>query len=156
MNQGGSPRVGKRRKNVCRNGVTRVNFRKYSQNGPSILASASLVMLILASYLWTSLYRFSALFWRFWVLAAKSIKHISKNSPKSSKIPDYTRRAHAVQRLLHEGDKVTSELSRSPVKLRRLTHFKDSWLCPWSSCITAESISWCLYHFKFQEQTVMR
>ena len=31
------------------------------------------------------------------VEAAKSIKHISKNSPKSSKIPDYTRRAHVLR-----------------------------------------------------------
>ena len=28
---------------------------------------------------------------------AKSIKHISKNSPKSSKIPDYTGRAHVLR-----------------------------------------------------------
>ena len=32
-----------REENVCRNGVSRVNFSKYTQNGPSILASASLV-----------------------------------------------------------------------------------------------------------------
>ena len=42
------------------------------------------------------------LFWWFRVLvfrllAAKSIKHISKNSPKSSKIPDYTRWTHVLR-----------------------------------------------------------
>ena len=31
------------------------------------------------------------------VEATKSIKHISKNNPKSSKIPDYTRRAHVLR-----------------------------------------------------------
>ena len=31
------------------------------------------------------------------VEAAKSIKHSSNNSPKSSKIPDYTRRAHVLR-----------------------------------------------------------
>ena len=31
------------------------------------------------------------------VEATKSIKHISKNSPYSSKIPDYTRRAHVLR-----------------------------------------------------------
>ena len=39
----GLPRV----KNVCRNGVSRVNFSKYTQNGPSKLASTSLVNLVL-------------------------------------------------------------------------------------------------------------
>ena len=29
--------------------------------------------------------------------SAKPIKHISKNSPKYSKIPDYTRRAHVLR-----------------------------------------------------------
>ena len=43
MNWGGSPRVGERKEYLCRNGVSRVNFRKFTQNGPSILASASLV-----------------------------------------------------------------------------------------------------------------
>ena len=32
----------------------------------------------------------------FEVEATKSIKHISKNSPKSSNIPDYTRRDHVL------------------------------------------------------------
>ena len=31
------------------------------------------------------------------VEAAKSIKHISKNSPKASNISDYTRRAHVLR-----------------------------------------------------------
>ena len=31
------------------------------------------------------------------VEVTKSIKHISKNNPKSSKIPDYTRRAHVLR-----------------------------------------------------------
>ena len=35
-------RVGSEKKNVCRHGVSRVNFSKYTQNGLSILASASL------------------------------------------------------------------------------------------------------------------
>ena len=32
----------------------------------------------------------------FRILAAMSIKHISKNRLKSSKIPDYTRRTHVL------------------------------------------------------------
>ena len=44
MNWGGSPRVGERRKAYAE--MSRVNFSKlYTQNGPSILASASLVLM---------------------------------------------------------------------------------------------------------------
>ena len=40
---GWEPKSGREKNNVCRNGVSRVNFSKYTQNRPSILASASLV-----------------------------------------------------------------------------------------------------------------
>ena len=38
------PKSRREKEDVCRNGVSRVNFSKYTQNGPSILASASLVI----------------------------------------------------------------------------------------------------------------
>ena len=40
---GWEPKSRKEKNNVCRNGMSRVNFSKYTQTGPSILASASLV-----------------------------------------------------------------------------------------------------------------
>ena len=40
---GWEPKSRREKEDVCRNGVSRVNFSKYTQNGPSILASASLV-----------------------------------------------------------------------------------------------------------------
>ena len=42
-----STRAEERSKNECTNGVSRVNFRKFTKNGPStILASASLVIIV--------------------------------------------------------------------------------------------------------------
>ena len=40
------------------------------------------------------------------VEASKSIKHISKNSPKSSKIPAYTRRANILRDVKDVGAKI--------------------------------------------------
>ena len=45
---GWEPKSRREKKNVCRNGVSRVNFSKYTQNGPSILGSASLVNIVKA------------------------------------------------------------------------------------------------------------
>ena len=46
---GWEPKSRREKKHVCRNGVSRVNFSKYTQNGPSILASASLVYHMIAN-----------------------------------------------------------------------------------------------------------
>ena len=42
---GWEPKSRREKENVCRNGVSKVNFSKFTQNGPSILASVSLVWL---------------------------------------------------------------------------------------------------------------
>ena len=51
------------------------------------------------------------------VEATKLIKHISKSNPKSSKIPDYTHRAHVLRDVSHSINvHVDTRAKKDPIK----------------------------------------